>query len=246
MKFGGDEVAAGVETAVNGSGAGQVEVVSGRHLGLGIFCGNKGEGSIVPKLSFWAYLLVLVELGALRFPPSGRNKKQERRKGKEEIPSPPSEEEDDLRHDHEQGQSQNKDTSSVIVALADDLKDQFIKQIRAQLEYYCGDENVRKYINKKGFTKVVVKIMTMNDEKTKKKAIEAVADIYGVDSIAADVKEQKLTVIGEMDTVVIAKKLKKIGKVDIVTVGPAKEEKKDDKKDDKKGEKKDEKKDEKK
>ncbi|KAK8323811.1 hypothetical protein V6Z11_A12G262700 [Gossypium hirsutum] len=65
MKFGGDEVAAGVETAVNGSGAGQVEVVSGRHLGLGIFCGNKGEGSIVPKLSFWAYLLVLVELGAL-------------------------------------------------------------------------------------------------------------------------------------------------------------------------------------
>ncbi|MBA0861883.1 hypothetical protein Goshw_002102, partial [Gossypium schwendimanii] len=64
--------------------------------------------------------------------------------------------------------------------------------------------------------KVVLKIMTMNDEKTKKKAIEAVADIYGVDSIAADVKEQKLTVIGEMDTVAIAKKLKKIGKVDIV------------------------------
>ncbi|KAB1669257.1 hypothetical protein ES319_1Z061000v1 [Gossypium barbadense] len=94
--------------------------------------------------------------------------------------------------------------------------------------------------------KVVGKIMTMNDEKTKKKAIEAVADIYGVDSIAADVKEQKLTVIGEMDTVAIAKKLMKIGKVDIVTVGPAKEEKKDDKKDDKKGEKKDEKKDERK
>ncbi|XP_039052099.1 heavy metal-associated isoprenylated plant protein 39-like [Hibiscus syriacus] len=94
--------------------------------------------------------------------------------------------------------------------------------------------------------KVVVKIMTMNDEKTKKKAIEAVSDIYGVDSIAADVKEQKLTVIGEMDTVAIAKKLKKIGKVDIVTVGPAKEEKKDDKKDDKKDEKKNEKKDEKK
>ncbi|TYI52595.1 hypothetical protein E1A91_D12G259700v1, partial [Gossypium mustelinum] len=85
--------------------------------------------------------------------------------------------------------------------------------------------------------KVVLKIMTMNDEKTKKKAIEAVADIYGVDSIAADVKEQKLTVIGEMDTVAIAKKLKKIGKVDIVTVGPAKEEKKDEMKDEKKGEK---------
>ncbi|MBA0806172.1 hypothetical protein Gohar_005637 [Gossypium harknessii] len=76
--------------------------------------------------------------------------------------------------------------------------------------------------------------MTMNDEKTKKKAIEAVADIYGVDSIAADVKEQKLTVIGEMDTVAISKKLKKIGKVDIVTVGPAKDKKKDEKKGEKK------------
>ncbi|KAB2054183.1 hypothetical protein ES319_A12G237700v1 [Gossypium barbadense] len=93
--------------------------------------------------------------------------------------------------------------------------------------------------------KAILKIMTMNDEKTKKKAIEAVADIYGVDSIAADVKEQKLTVIGEMDTVAIAKKLTKIGKVDIVTVGPAKEEKKDEKKD-KKDEKKDKKKGEKK
>ena len=47
-----------------------------------------------------------------------------------------------------------------------------------------------------------------------------------------------MTIIGEMDTVAIAKKLKKIGKIDIVSVGPAKEEKKDDKKDDKKDEKK--------
>ncbi|CAL5437397.1 unnamed protein product [Camellia sinensis] len=86
--------------------------------------------------------------------------------------------------------------------------------------------------------KVVLKIMTMTDEKTKQKAIEAVADIYGVNSIAADLKDQKMTIIGEMDAIAIAKKLKKIGKIDIVSVGPAKEEKKDEKK----GEKKDEKK----
>ncbi|KAI5595051.1 hypothetical protein BDE02_03G112900 [Populus trichocarpa] len=78
--------------------------------------------------------------------------------------------------------------------------------------------------------KVVLQMMTMNDEKTKQKAIEAVANIYGVDSIAADLKEQRLTVIGEMDTVAIAKKLKKIGKIDIVSVGPSEQEKKDDKK----------------
>ncbi|KAF7852354.1 hypothetical protein BT93_L0907 [Corymbia citriodora subsp. variegata] len=47
--------------------------------------------------------------------------------------------------------------------------------------------------------KVVLKIMTMTDDRTKQKAIEAAADIYGVDSIAADMKDQKLTVIGKMD-----------------------------------------------
>lgn len=35
-----------------------------------------------------------------------------------------------------------------------------------------------------------------------------------------------MTVVGNMDTVAIAKKLKKLGKIDIVSVGPAKEEKK--------------------
>lgn len=54
--------------------------------------------------------------------------------------------------------------------------------------------------------------------------------MIGIDSIAADHKEQKMTITGEMDTFLIAKKLKKIGKVDIVSVGPAKQEKKDDKK----------------
>ena len=34
-----------------------------------------------------------------------------------------------------------------------------------------------------------------------------------------------MTVIGEMDAVAVVKKLKKVGKVDIISVGPAKEEK---------------------
>lgn len=58
--------------------------------------------------------------------------------------------------------------------------------------------------------------------------------------------EQKLTVIGEMDTVAVVKKLKKVGKVDIISVGPAKEEKKEENKDEKKEEKKEEKQEEKK
>ncbi|CAN6308321.1 unnamed protein product [Urochloa humidicola] len=82
--------------------------------------------------------------------------------------------------------------------------------------------------------KVVLRVPAMTDDKTKQKAIEAVADIYGIDSIAADLKDNKMTVIGDMDTVAIAKKLKKLGKIDIVSVGPAKEEKKKEEKDDKK------------
>ncbi|XP_011048779.1 PREDICTED: uncharacterized protein LOC105142715 [Populus euphratica] len=61
--------------------------------------------------------------------------------------------------------------------------------------------------------KVVLKVLTMTDDKTKKKAIEAAADIFGVDSIAVDLKDQKLTVIGLMDTVAVVKKLKKVGDV---------------------------------
>ncbi|XAR70312.1 hypothetical protein NMG60_11027122, partial [Bertholletia excelsa] len=81
--------------------------------------------------------------------------------------------------------------------------------------------------------KVVLKILTMTDERTKKKAIETVADIYGIDSIAADMTEQKLTIIGEMDSFVLAKKMKKIGKVEIISVGPVQEEKKEETKDEK-------------
>lgn len=66
----------------------------------------------------------------------------------------------------------------------------------------------------------------------------------GVDSIAADLADQRLTVIGQMDTVAVVKKLKKVGKVDIISVGPAVEEKKEEKKEDKKEDKKEEKKDE--
>lgn len=58
----------------------------------------------------------------------------------------------------------------------------------------------------------------------------------GVNSIAADLAEQKLTIIGDMDTIAVAKKLKKIGKIDLVSVGPAKEEEKEEKKEETKDE----------
>ncbi|XP_057774372.1 heavy metal-associated isoprenylated plant protein 39 isoform X1 [Salvia miltiorrhiza] len=71
--------------------------------------------------------------------------------------------------------------------------------------------------------KLVVRVLTMTDEKTKQKAMEAAADILGVDSIAADVKDQKVTVVGQMDVVAVVNRLKKVGKLEIMSVGPAKE-----------------------
>lgn len=47
----------------------------------------------------------------------------------------------------------------------------------------------------------------------------------GIDSISADLRERKIAVTGEMDLVALVKKLRKVGKVDIESVGPVKQEK---------------------
>lgn len=65
----------------------------------------------------------------------------------------------------------------------------------------------------------------------------------GIKSLDLDGEKGTLTVIGDVDVVLIVKALRKAGKaVEIVSVGPEKEEKKEEKKDD---DKKDEKKDDK-
>ncbi|MFS7972400.1 putative heavy metal-associated domain, HMA, heavy metal-associated domain superfamily [Helianthus anomalus] len=68
-----------------------------------------------------------------------------------------------------------------------------------------------------------------------------ISSIKGIDSIVLDVSKNTATVIGEADPVSIIRKVRKCRKsAHIVSVGPAKEEKKKDvKKDEKKEEKKD-------
>ena len=50
--------------------------------------------------------------------------------------------------------------------------------------------------------------------------------IAGVESVSVDMKEKKITVIGEADPVFLTVKLRKFGFTELLSVGPAKEEKK--------------------
>lgn len=95
--------------------------------------------------------------------------------------------------------------------------------------------------------KMVLKV-SIEDERSKRRVMQIVAGVEGVESVAVDMKEKKITVIGEADPVEVTIKLRKFGFTELLSVGPAKEEKKEEKKDEKKPapEKKEEKKDEKK
>jgi hypothetical protein len=88
--------------------------------------------------------------------------------------------------------------------------------------------------------KIVVKAQ-LNCEKCKKRAMETVAGLEGVVSVAADLKDQKITVIGDTDAVCLTASLRKFGYAELLSVGPSKEPEKkpeakktDDKKEEKK------------
>ncbi|KAH9316499.1 hypothetical protein KI387_025126, partial [Taxus chinensis] len=64
----------------------------------------------------------------------------------------------------------------------------------------------------------------IDSEKCKSKALQAIAEIKGVDSVTVDLKEKKIIVIGDADPVVLTRKLRKVRNTELVSVGPAREE----------------------
>lgn len=67
--------------------------------------------------------------------------------------------------------------------------------------------------------KIVVKVM-LNCEKCKRRAMKTVAGIQGVDSIAFEDKDSKITVMGDADPVNLTASLRKYGSAELLSVGP--------------------------
>ncbi|XP_049376659.1 cyclin-dependent kinase G-2-like, partial [Solanum stenotomum] len=79
------------------------------------------------------------------------------------------------------------------------------------------------------FVQKIALKLEVHDNKGKQKAMKAVSTLSGIETLSIDLKEKKLTVIGDVDLVQVVGKLKKILLHPEILVGPTKEpEKKED------------------
>ncbi|KEH15395.1 putative heavy metal-associated domain, HMA [Medicago truncatula] len=74
--------------------------------------------------------------------------------------------------------------------------------------------------------KVLLKVDFYND-RIKQKVMKTASSLPGVESVAIDSKEKKLTLSGDIDPVKAVCKLRKLCQTEIVSIGPLKDKKKD-------------------
>ncbi|EPS64110.1 hypothetical protein M569_10677, partial [Genlisea aurea] len=77
--------------------------------------------------------------------------------------------------------------------------------------------------------KLVLKLDLQDDKELQRRALKTVSTLPGIDEIAVDLKNKKLTVVGLVDPVTVVSKLrKKSWIVDILSCGPKEEPKKEE------------------
>ncbi|KAI9178350.1 hypothetical protein LWI28_025498 [Acer negundo] len=91
-------------------------------------------------------------------------------------------------------------------------------------------------ISDKGSASVQKAVMKLDlhDERDKKQAMKTVSGMSGVDSIQMDMKDRKLTVVGDIDRVEIVGKLRKLCHTEIVSVKEPEKKKEEPKKEEQK------------
>ncbi|KAI7733123.1 hypothetical protein M8C21_027240, partial [Ambrosia artemisiifolia] len=70
--------------------------------------------------------------------------------------------------------------------------------------------------------KLIIKV-DIHDNDEKRNALKAVSGLLGIDSLAMDMKDKKMTIVGDVEPLDVIGKLKKWD-ADILSIGPAKEE----------------------